>query len=217
MVVFRETFYEILLYFYNDLLYNVNDSEVNEMENLDLSMVKIAQEKAKEREILQNLYLKSIQNGKMRQEVHGKKYPGKQGKQVKDNVKPIIFSLATVAVGLTVGIGTIEISDQVSHYNTVLEQKMEQELTTSQIAAYQKDQDMGNLITNTIEKLGEIDEAKKTLDNSNYDILGNNISDSETEYLPFDKDDLFQLSEKQQDAIDVATDQVIEEYKSRGR
>lgn len=216
MAAFQGTFYEILLYFYNDLLYNVYDSEVKKMENLDLSMVKIVQEKAKEREILQNLYQKSIQNGKMRQEVHGKKYVSKQGKQAKENIKPIILTLAA-AVGLTASIATVSKLDQVSHYNTVLEQKMEQELTDTQIAAYQKDQDMGNLITNTIEKLGEIQAAKETLDTSNYDMMENNISASTIEYLPLDEDGLFPLSEKDQDAIDIATDQVIEEYKSRGR
>ena len=121
------------------------------------------------------------------------------------------------AVGLTASIATVSKLDQVSHYNTVLEQKMEQELTDTQIAAYQKDQDMGNLITNTIEKLGEIQAAKETLDTSNYDVMENNISASTIEYLPLDEDGLFPLSEKDQDAIDIATDQVIEEYKSRGR
>ena len=216
MVAFQGTFYEILLYFYNDSLYNVYDSEVKKMENLDLSMVKIVQEKAKEREILQNLYQNSIQNGKMQQEVHGKGYVGKQGKQAKENIKPLILTLAA-AVGLTASIATVSKLDQVSHYNTVLEQKMEQELTDTQIAAYQKDQDMGNLITNTIEKLGEIQAAKETLDTSNYDVMENNISASTIEYLPLDEDGLFPLSEKDQDAIDIATDQVIEEYKSRGR
>lgn len=195
------------------------------MKELDLSMVKQVQERhaeyKKEQEMelkqkkLRALSQKSIQNGSMRQEVYGKKYVGKQGKEKKESVIPLFCSLAMLTVSLTSGIVAADKLEQVSYYNKVLEQKMEQELTENQMAAYQKDQER-NMIMNTIEKLGQIKEAHQMLDNSNYDIIGNNISDMTTEYLPFDEDSLIQLSEKDQDAIDVATDQVIEEYKSRG-
>ena len=114
--------------------------------------------------------------------------------------------------GVTAG---ARIGEKVSTYDRVLETKMEQELNKDQITAYHNDQDRTNGINNWFDKNSDINAAKQELDSDDYNLHEARITDSDIEYLPFEAESF--LTEKDQDAINLAADKVIEEYKGRAR
>lgn len=180
------------------------------MKELDLTMVKIAQEnsnlnKEELAEIQRNFYETSIQKPDkiMKQEVHGKKYPGEIGKKI---TKVVVGIAAVIVVGKATLVGA-----ELVEYDRTLDQKIENELTLDE----QKDfeQNHNNFFSNIIEASQNIREGKNSLEADDYDFFGNNISGIENKYSEFDEDSIINLTEFQQDAIDIATDNVIEEYK----
>lgn len=186
--------------------------ENKEKQELDLTLMNMTNENSRiNRELYQNYARKSEKASK--QEIHGKTYVGSKNKKL---YKIIGYSLAAIAatVGITAG---AKANEKVSIYNDVLEIKMEQELNKDQITAYHNDQDRTNRISNWIDKNSEINAARKELNSDDYDLHGVRITDSDIEYLPFDGYSLMNLTEKDQDAIHLAADKVIEEYKGRAR
>lgn len=211
------------------------------MSNLDFSMAKIAQENSaqykraqqnmteekKERKIdfsddeieaIEKRFLDfSIQTDdkKKKKEIFGKLYVSKKNIEL---IKKRIITALKIAGAIAIVYASFkgaEAYEIVDTYNEVLNQKMENELTDEQIAIYKDEHQNG--ISNVIEAFQEIDTAKDSIDSNNYNFLGQNINETDKEYLPFDEDSLINLSEQQQDVIDVATDNVIEEYQGRAR
>lgn len=186
--------------------------ENTEKQELDLTLMNMTNENSRmNRELYQNYANKSKKASK--QEIHGKTYVGSKNKKL---YKIIGYSLAAIAaiVGITAG---AKANEKVSIYNDVLETKMEQELNQDQVTAYHNDQDKSNALSNWLDKKSKINDAFKELNPDDYNFHGARITDSDIEYIPFDGDSLFNLSEKEQDAIASATDKVIEEYKGRAR
>lgn len=197
------------------------------MKDLDLTLVKVAQEKnaeiknkreyvvdvtEEEKEGIRNrFYQNSIQTPEQqkRQQIHGSLYVGSKAKSL------IAFVGAVAAVAAT--ITAIQVSatiDEINHYNVVLDKKIESELTDRQALAYEKDHD--NFVSNVIEAYEKINDAKDDLNPEDYNARGENITNHDNEYIPFDEDAFTNLTEESQDAIDQATDDVISEYKRRG-
>lgn len=144
------------------------------------------------------------QNHSKRKLIHGKTYVGKEA---------VYVALAVAAVILTAK-GT-EITSEILEYNRVLDQKIESELTNSEKNLYQAEHK--NPILNAIDTYQQIQEGKEGLNSKHYNFFGENIQDNSKEYLPFDGRSFFNLSEYSQDAIDIATDQVVSEYQERGK
>lgn len=188
--------------------------ENTEKQELDLTLMNMANKNSRmnrELGLYQNYASKSKKASK--QEIFGKTYVGSKNKKL---YKIIVYSLAVIAAaaGITAG---AKANEKVSIYNDVLETKMEQELNKDQIAAYHNDQDRTNCISNWIDKNSDINAAEKELNSDDYDLHGVRITDSDIEYLPFDGYSPMNLTEKDQDAIHLAADKVIEEYKGRAR
>ena len=208
------------------------------MKDLDLSMVKLVQEhsaqlkreqeraiqeenqqliekftgivsESEKEKIRQRFYQNSIQTKEKtkKQGIRGKLYANK------NRIKNLLIIVAGIATTLVIVKG-VAISEEVSHYNKVLEQKMETELTDRQVEAYRNDHD--NFISNTIEACQQIEEAKTSLNPEDYNLQGINITNHDNEYLTWDDDSFINLTEQTQDAIDIATDEVISEYRRRG-
>lgn len=161
------------------------------------------------RELYENYASKSKRISK--QEIHGKTYVGSKNKELLKNTVYALIFVAAMA-GITSGFTAEE---RVSTYDRVLKTKMEQELNKDQIAAYHNDQARTNSISNWLDKNGEIKAAKKELNPDDYNFQETRITDSDIKYLPVGGDDLFALTQKDQDAIHLAADKVIEEYKGR--
>lgn len=173
---------------------------------LELERVLATIDREKREKALENFYTNSIQDTRhsKRKEIHGKTYVGK-----------ISFYVALAVAGMVLTSKGIETISEISEYNRVLEQKMARELTDSEQALYQ--QEHSNIISNTVEAYQNIKDGEASLISEYYNIFGNNISDSSLDYLFFDERSLFNLSERSQDAIDIATEQVIQKYQERGR
>lgn len=183
-----------------------------EKQELDLTLMNIANKNSEmNKEFYQNYVNKSKKASK--QEIHGKTYVGSKNKELFRNIVIVVAGIAVMA-GVTAG---ARIGEKVSTYDSVLKTKMEQELNKDQIAAYHNDQDKSNALSNWLDKKSKINDAFKELNPDDYNFQGARITDSNVEYIPFDGDSLFNLSEKEQDAIASATDKVIEEYKGRAR
>lgn len=173
------------------------------MKELDMSSVKLVQEK---------FYQNSIQDdkGSKRQEIHGETYKGKG--DLLDKVK-IAVGVASLIIAAGAMVKAADVYATVDQYNDVLETKMEQELTEGNINAYNSDHD--NAIIDGIKDYQAIQEAKKELkETGNYNIVGDNITDTDKEYQKFDEDSIYTMSNLTEDAIDVVSDQVIDEYKN---
>lgn len=183
-----------------------------EKQELDLTLMNMTNDNSKRnKEFYENYVNKSKKASK--QEIHGKTYVGNGNKLLARYLLPFL-------IGIPIGIGIIHVTDdvgKVSTYNDVLETKMEQELNQNQVTAYHNDQDKSNALSNWLSKKSKINDAFKELNSDDYNFQGARITDSDIEYIPFDGDSLFNLSEKEQDAIASATDKVIEEYKGRAR
>lgn len=191
------------------------------MKDLDLSLVKIAQSNSalakkeylniseeEKQEIKQRFYQNSVQTPTQnkKQQIHGKTYAGNIGKTV-------AFVTAGIAA-VIITIKTAAIYTEISYYNDILGQKIENELTDKQTAAYERDHD--NAISNVIEAYQRIEAAKDSLNPDDYNLGGMNITNQDTQYMPFARDTVITVDEKSQDAVDAATDEVISEYKRRG-
>lgn len=191
-------------------------ARIEAMEDVNRTLTTIDQ--AKREKAIRNFCENSIQdkNNSKRKQVHGKTYVGKN---YADTIKIGIATVAAIGVSVAAakfGIhGLTQVVPEISEYNRVLNQKIENELTSSEQLLYQEENK--NPISNMIDAYQQIQEAKEELNPEHYNFLGDNLQDGSSTYLPFDKGSLFSLSEKQQDAIDVATDQVIEEYQGRGK
>lgn len=180
-----------------------------EKQELDLTLMNIANENSKRKmELYQNYASKSKKASK--QEIFGKTYVGIENEKLYIVLSAIIS--AAVSVGIMAG---ARIDEKVSTYDRVLETKMEQELNKDQITAYHNDQDRTNGINNWFDKNSDINAAKQELDSDDYDLHGVRITDSDIEYLPIEAGSL--LTQEDQDAINLAADKVIEEYKGRAR
>lgn len=155
------------------------------------------------------IYLKSVQDEKVskRQQVHGKTYVGKR------TVRDLVIAASAISIAILVSKGGY-IATELMEFDNALDKKMATELTEEERTAYKDDHK--NWFATAFENYEEIADAKESLNPDDYDIQGNNITDTDKEYLPFDEDGLFRISEFQQDAIDIATDNVIEEYQGRG-
>lgn len=157
-------------------------------------------------ELRQRMMEKSISEKK--QKIKGELYVNKDGRE---KVK-ITVGLIVAALGISGLVYGFNENEKLGLYNKVLNEKMEQELTDEQISAYNRDQEKNSAIANYIDKHNEIKEAKDSLDSIDYNILGDSLI-LDKEYIK--QDSSYTISEKTQDAIDVATDKVIEEYKGR--
>lgn len=159
--------------------------------------------------IQQNFYQNSIQDTEKTKKIRifGNLYVNKK------LAKRIIVVVVAIVGSIVVG-KTITSISEINEYNRVLKQKMETELTDEQIEMYHNDH--ANPISNIFEAYQEIDEGKDSLNPDHYNFFGDNINDPDKEYLPFDGDSFINLSEYQQDAIDIATNNVIEEYHGKG-
>lgn len=163
-------------------------------------------DQAKREKAIHHFCENSIQdkNYSKKKQIHGKTYVGKKA-----------FYMAIAVAGVILTSKVVEITSEVSEYNRILNQKMESELNHSEQALYQEEHK--NPILNAIDAYQQIKEEKENLNSEHYNFLGENIQDNHTTYLPFDERSSFNLSEKSQDAIDMATDQVISEYQGRGK
>lgn len=181
-----------------------------EKQELDLTLMNIANKNSEmNKEFYQNYVNKSKKASK--QEIHGKTYVGSKNKKLYRIISIVVAGIAVMA-GVTAG---ARIGEKVSTYDSVLKTKMEQELNKDQIAAYHNDQDRTNSINNWFAKNSDINAAKQELNSDDYNLHEARITDSDIEYLPFEAESL--LTEKDQDAIHLAADKVIEEYKGRAR
>lgn len=169
--------------------------------NRTLSLI----DNAKRETAFKNFCQNSIQNKNhsKRKQIHGKTYVGKK-----------TFYVALAVAGTILASKGVQVASEISEYGRVLEQKVENELTDSEQALFEEEHTNGLL--NIIDAYQNIQEGKESLDSEHYNFLGENIQNGSQEYLPSDEG-FFNLSERQQDAIDVATDKVIEEYQGRGK
>lgn len=184
----------------------IRNQESRETAMMELNKVLSTIGVEKRKKSLEGFYANSIQDEKhsKRKEIHGKTYMGK-----------VSFYVALAVAGIILASKGIENISEIAEYNRVLEQKIEKELTDSEQALYH--QEHSNIISNTVEAYQNIKDSEDSLISEYYNIFGENVSDFSLEYLPFDERSFFNLSERSQDAIDIATDQVIQEYQERGK
>ncbi len=163
----------------------------------------------RQKQLGESFYRKSLQDKQntKNQKIFGKTYVGK-------NVLKTSILMFSVAAGVILVGKTANATIEISHYNHVLEQKMNDQLTQEEKENYEMEHN--HPIFDSLEIYQNIQDAKDTLDSHSYDFQGNNNFDVNTEYLPVDEG-IVNLSEKDQDAINIATDQVISEYKERSR
>lgn len=178
------------------------------MKDLDLALADVAQDN----NISERFYRNSIQDdkGSKRQEIHGETYKRKDDLLKRINVAVGILSLIAAASAIA---KSVDVYATVDQYNRVLETKMEQELTEGNINAYNRDHDIP--IIDGIKDYQTIQEAKSELkETGNYNTVGDNITDTDKEYQKFDNGSIYTLSNLTEDAIDMVSDQVIDEYKN---
>lgn len=163
---------------------------------------------------MNSFYENSIQdsNNTKKQEIRGETYVGKSESLTKKIGIALKITAGILAVAVTVEAGKMAIT--LDEYNDVLNEKMEQQLTDGEIAYYENVH--SNPIKNAFESYTEIKDVEKQLKQTdNYDLLGNNITGNNKEYeYEYTRDDLFPISNLTEDAIDIVTDNVVEE--SRG-
>lgn len=184
-------------------------SEKRKREKEELEAARIADERFLK--IVDSFYENSVQDEKKskRQRVRGETYKGK--KDLANNIK-IALKMTAVIVALGVTMKGINIYTTVDNYNDILKEKMENELTEDNINAYNINHD--NPILDGIEDYKMIQEAKKELkETGNYNFFGENISGEDKVYTDFNVDD-YHLTNLEEDAIDIVTDRVIDEYKN---
>lgn len=181
-----------------------------EKQELDLTLMNMTNDNSKRnKEFYENYVNKSKKASK--QEIHGKTYVGSKNKKLYRIISIVVAGIAVMA-GVTAG---ARIGEKISTYDSVLKTKMEQELNQDQVTAYHNDQDKSNALSNWLDKKSKINDAFKELNPDDYNFHEARITDSDIEYLPFEAESL--LTEKDQDAIHLAADKVIEEYKGRAR
>lgn len=188
------------------------------MNNLDDTFVKMVQEKSekvtKDKELLrQKVYQKSIQNGSMNQKVSGELYVGR-------NPKMQHFVRGAITVGCVVASAVIVSSivksgknhEMVSSYNQIVSNTIESELSRNEQMNFNEEfQEMSRK-----EKLAEIEEQKELLrETGNYDVFGNNKVEGSRRTVK-DPDAIFQFNDLEQDAIENAAVDKVEEYQGRG-
>ena len=181
-----------------------------EKQELELTLMNMTNDNSKRnKEFYENYVNKSKKASK--QEIHGKTYVGSKNKKLYRIISIVVAGIAVMA-GVTAG---ARIDEKVSTYDRVLETKMEQELNKDQITAYHNDQDRTNGINNWFDKNSNINAAKQELNSDDYNLHEARITDSDIEYLPFEAESF--LTEKDQDAINLAADKVLDESKGRAR
>lgn len=190
----------------------MEQKNIEQKDELDLTMASWVQEKKMIRDeelaaIQQKFYESSIQSPdkKKRQKVYGKKYIDKEAATL---IAKLVIGVAGMIVAFNLG-GAITKLDQ---YNHTLDQKIER------IFTLEEQKELKDIyhdpIASVIEAYKSIQTEEDKLEESGkYDYFGRNISGEDKEYLPFDEDSIFTLTEIEQDAIDAATDSKIEEYK----
>lgn len=187
------------------------------MENIDMTLASIANTNKQNNnysnekiiEFRDRYFENSIQdvNKSKKQKVRGETYRGK-----KDLIKNIETALKISSAILVLGITLkgVEVYNVVDAYNDVLEQKMENELTEGNINAYNKYH--SHPIIDGLADYQAIKDAKEELkETGNYNILGTNVENPDKEYTTYTVDE-YRLSNLQEDAIDMVTDNVIDEY-----
>lgn len=204
------------------------------MEKLDLTMAKIAQDNGRNQKIERQLFedkqkaflddemeeiekrflsLSVKKDNKSKKQIFGKLYVGKEDftKRIKTACK-IAAALMLMYTAYKAG----EIYTTVSTYNDVLETKMENELTEENINAYNYHHD--NPILDGISDYINIKDVEKELKASgDYDFFSDAAVHTDNDYLGFDENSLINLSERRQDAIDIVSDQVVDEYENYSR
>lgn len=206
---------------------------------LDLSMVKIAQDKNKEKnktekqlfeekeqaffddemEEIEKRFLEfciKTDDEKKKQQVYGELYVSKENKQkIKDRIT-IALKIAAGIMLLYTAVKANDIYETVSMYNNVVDTKMQNELTEENVNAYNYDHDRP--LIDGLRDYSNIKEIEDELmDSDNYDFMGNATIDTGIEYMKFDEDALYNMPEVRQSAIDIYADQVVEEYSSHMR
>lgn len=153
-----------------------------------------------------NFCQNSIQDKNLskRKQIHGKTYVGKT-----------TLYVALAVAGIVLVSRGAQVVSEISEYGRVLEKKVENELTDSEQDLFEEEHANGFL--NIIDAYQNIQEGKDSLNSEHYNFFGENIHDNNREYLPFDERSALTLSEKQQDAIDIAVDKIIGEYQGRGK
>lgn len=181
---------------------------------LKLEYVKIAQEKKQEldeeeqeeiREFMKRVELMSIRDKKnrMKQPCHGEKY----AKGItKTKTQAFLLGCGVMLAG-SLGVKGLNYINTMDEYNRVLNQKKMETFTPTQLENLDE-------LSNK-EKLENYEEALASLDSNNYDAKGKKTTGDVSKYYKYDEDSILNLSEKQMDAIDIATDKEIEEIKSK--
>lgn len=186
------------------------------MNNLDETLVKVAQDRQKElktnqEELRQRVYRKSIQSANMHQRVDGEMYVGHNPKMQKF-VKTAVYTATAVAAAVI--IAKLGKTDEVmSTYNLgITNAAIEQEFSDTELSELKqevKDIPVGD-------KMNQIQAEKEELrETGNYDMFGRN-QDQSLQHEG-DPNALFGLTDLERDAINNVAESQVEEYQGRGK
>lgn len=145
---------------------------------------------------------------KHKQEIKGELY---KGKSVTKNLSKRTLMIAVLILSGIIGKKAIDYDMTLDTYNYMLNQKAANELS------YSDSKEFLNETKSNREKYANYKESLEELDNKDYYINGSRKDGVKNEYFTFDEDSLFNLSEKQIDAIDNATTKEIDEFKGNNK
>ena len=159
-----------------------------------------------------NVYNKSI-NAK-KKKINGKTYVSKKDTIV---IKNLLKKAALIA-SAAVTINAVIKFDQLNSYQVSLNNLAKEELSYDEYQDYKNDHEKYD-VGAYFEHYANIKDAKEALkENGNYDFWGNDKDNPEKSQLTkAEADGVFNLSPLQKDAIELAAQEEIEEYKKGGR
>ncbi|MBE6147024.1 MAG: hypothetical protein E7168_01670 [Firmicutes bacterium] len=183
------------------------------MKELDTTLAGLANRNSAANRIERERIMKnSIHQPHMEQRIHGEVYVGKTSAMERFIKTAIPVALGIAAIVITVKVGVA--ADEIDTYNNTFNQVAQESLTERQQELYEQDHDsVFERIEAAFEHHNQIEENKEILKaTGDYDWQGNKIGEK-TEIQ--DPDALIQITQLQQDAIDMAVDEEIKEYQSR--
>lgn len=189
----------------------VDKSRQEEREKLKLEILDMLNQK-KMNNSVNNVYNKSI-NAK-KKKINGKTYVSKKDTIV---IKNLLKKAALIA-SAAVTINAVIKFDQLNSYQVSLNNLAKEELSYDEYQDYKNDHEKYDVGV-YFEHYANIKDAKETLkENGNYDFWGNDKDNPEKSQLTkAEADGVFNLSPLQKDAIELAAQEEIEEYKKGGR
>lgn len=135
-----------------------------------------------------------------------------KGKSINKTLIKRVGAICAAALAAYLSVKGVEYKMVTDTYDYILDDKVADELDHDQTKEFLKQEPKSNK-----EKYDNYQESLSELEKNAYDIGGHRKDEVKSKYFSFDEDSLFNLSEKQIDAIDNATTNDINEFKGSNK